>query len=137
MDLSKEAQFTHLLSAGTTVTATGASSVLTIGSADRITFIVSVGAVAAGDASNYFAFTVLEGTVVGTQAGVAEAGQYIAHGSWDLKINATAEADNVYAFDFVPTPGYGFCKVAFTETGTASAVFSIDALTHVTHTPAT
>jgi hypothetical protein len=133
MNLPKQMKITQLLSPAATVTATGASSVLTMVPCDRVTFLVNVGAVAAGDASNYFLFTVLEGTVVGTQAGVPEACQYI--GDWDRKINATGEADAVYSFDFIPTPGKNFLKVAFTETSTASAIFSITAIEHAKQQP--
>ena len=82
---------------GASITATTTGEVIDLTGITDVMVLVSVGAVATADVSNYQTFTVTEcATVAGTYV-AADASQYSTSDSWDRLINDVLEADTIYA----------------------------------------
>lgn len=126
--------------ASATVTATGNGDTIldlrTLG-CETVTFLIPITAVAAGDATNYLTITVVEGDDSGLSDGTdvssTEPNRLVTAGPGTtytpLAINATGMAGTVKKLGFkVGTKRY--CRLRFTETGTASATFSAVAVAH-------
>ena len=120
-----------------TVTASGDDIIDTKGFAD-ILFLVEISAVAAGDSSNYLLFTVeesddddfgdgTEAVVTDTARLTSDAASAVIASGVVLKIADTGLANTLVTFGYKPgTKRY--VRVKWTETGTASAVFSLISL---------
>lgn len=123
MRLVQRNKFTQIINPGATVTATTTSAAYDTkdGVLSDFAIIVNIGAVATADATNYFTFKVQESDDNSTYKDI-DSSFYVAS-NWDLKINATAEANAVQVFGIKSDKRY--LKVVATETGTASAIFSV------------
>jgi len=119
--------------AGASITATTTGDAIDLNGITDVMVLVSVGAVATADASNYQTFTVTEcATAAGTYV-AAGTSQYSTSDSWDRIINATTEENDIYAFNFFPTERY--IRVVATETGTTEAIFSANVIKYGRHQP--
>jgi len=107
-------------------TATVTGSIVDLKDYKAASVMVCIGAVAIADASNYFTFTI----EVGDDSGLSDAAEVssyevskLAAGTtWDRKVNATGEADDVALVGF-NAGGKRYARVKATETGTAQATF--------------
>ena len=134
-DLARNFDYSQSIDpASYTATKTGDEVDLT--SVDSALVVVNIGAVATADASNLFTFTLTQATASGGTFAAADSGQYDVVDSWDRLINATAEANDVKAFNFRPAKAKPYVKVVATETGTASAIFGATVIFTKTRQPA-
>jgi hypothetical protein len=125
-DLMKEIKTIQYLAAQATITATTTSGGKNISDAkDNVLISLSLGALAAIDASNYFTLTVTQATTLAGTYSAAAAGQYnFADDFVGGLVNDDVAAGEVLNLNFKPKPGYPFIKVVLTKTGTVSAFMS-------------
>jgi hypothetical protein len=130
-DIANNVKFSAAKGSGA-VTASGQGSVVDASGFKSVAFGILVGTVTTADSSNYFTFTVQEGDLSdGSDMANIPADRIIG----SAVLNASGQANSCLKIGAIPAKRY--VRLAWTETGSASAEFgAVAALGNPNHAPA-